>query len=62
MGILEQKLINAFSVLVYYNMIDSTKGKKLSEVPENLRNEVEIIANERYVNEYLSKVGESNGS
>lgn len=55
---LQEKLVDAYVVLVYYNMIDPTRGKTLDEVPENIRNEVEIRANERYLREYMDKVGE----
>lgn len=57
---LTQKLIQSYTVLYYYNLIDETKGKRLEEVPENIRSEVEILANERLVNEVV-KVVEVNG-
>lgn len=60
MSVLTQKLIQSYSVLYYYHLIDESKGRSLEEVPERIRDEVEILANERYVNEYLSRVGESN--
>ena len=52
-----ERLIQAYVVLHYYHLIDEAKGKCLSEIPENIRDEVEIKANERYINEYESKVG-----
>ncbi|OZV10803.1 hypothetical protein CIW83_18470 [Tissierella sp. P1] len=58
MNILTQKLIQSFTVLHYYYLIDNTKGRSLEQVPEHIRSEVEILANERYVNEYLARVGE----
>lgn len=49
MNILQQKLIEAFTVLVYYNMLDESKGVKVGDVPENIREAVEIKAAERLI-------------
>lgn len=57
MGRLREKLIEAYSVLYYYYLIDNTKGVKLEDAPEEIRNEVEYKANERFINEYNKLIG-----
>lgn len=59
MSKLTEKLIESYIVLHYYNLIDSSKGKSLEEIPTAFREEVELKANERYVNEYLKIVGDN---
>lgn len=58
---LREKLIQAYSVLYYYHLVDNTKGLKLEEIPEDIRTEVEIKANERFMEEYQKGAGENNG-
>lgn len=61
MNKLIEKLVQAYTVLYYYYLIDNNKGKSLEEIPKDFKDEVELKANERYVNEYQVKVGENNG-
>lgn len=49
MSTLRQKLVHSYSVLYYYHLVDSNNGLKLEDIPEDMRNEVEIKANERLI-------------
>lgn len=57
MNKLTEKLIQSYTVLYYYYLIDNTQGKSLQDIPEAYRSEVELKANERFVNEYLRVSG-----
>lgn len=47
MNKIKQKQIDCYAVLYYYHLIDETKGKSIEEVPLDIRDVVELLANER---------------
>lgn len=47
MNKIKQKQIDCYVVLYYYHLVDETKGKSIEEVPMDIRDTVELLANER---------------
>lgn len=47
MNKIKQKQIDCYVVLYYYHLIDETKGKSIEDVPVDIRDTVELLANER---------------
>lgn len=51
MSKIKQKQIDCYVVLYYYHLIDETKGKSINDVPVDIRDTVELLANERLASE-----------
>lgn len=47
MSKIKQKQIDCYVVLYYYHLVNETKGKSIEEVPMDIRDTVELLANER---------------
>lgn len=46
-----EKLVNCYTVLIFYNMVDETKGVRAEDAPESIRDEAELKAAERFARE-----------